>query len=255
MKLAWASGYPQRSSWKTATALVTTLNPRSSAYYIIRKRQWEKAYPDKFVVWNGKQRAFHVGSNLSCRQHIQSHFEIYKAGCMAKGLKVHHHAMPWNLLKKNLKKGQKTLVQASQKVSKLKEFLREGVLKAVAEFVICDDQVGAHAWCGVRLIQKWPLKSLAVANKMSFRNCLVLMHPNAVNDDARCHDIHTHWVHQLHATVETQDKGRFMPFLLIIISTLILEWFGRPSFDNFRSLVSRSDSDLVYGDNSTLDWN
>ena len=58
------------------------------------------------------------------------------------------------MLKKNLKKGQQTLVQAFQKASKLKEFLREGVLKAVAEFVVCDDQVSAHAWCGVRLIQK-----------------------------------------------------------------------------------------------------
>ena len=46
MKLAWCSGYPQRSSWRTVTAPVTTLNPRSSAYYTIRKRQWEKAYPD-----------------------------------------------------------------------------------------------------------------------------------------------------------------------------------------------------------------
>ena len=47
MKLAWCSVYPQRSNWRTATAPVTTLNPRSSAYYIIRKQQWEKAYPDK----------------------------------------------------------------------------------------------------------------------------------------------------------------------------------------------------------------
>ena len=172
-----------------------------------------------------------------------------------KGLKVHHHAIPWNMLKKNLKKGQKTLAQAFQKALKLKEFSREGVLKAVTEIIVFDDQVRVHAWCGVRLIQKWPSKSLAVTNKMSFRNCLVSMHPNAVNDDAQCHDIHTQWVHQLHATVESQDKGRFMPFLLIIISTLILEWFGRPSFDNYGSLVSRSDSDLVYGDNSTLDWN
>ena len=64
--------------------------------------------------------------------------------------------MPQNMLKKNLKKGQQTLAQAFQKASKLKEFSREGVLKAVAEFIICDDQVSVHAWCGVRLIQNDP---------------------------------------------------------------------------------------------------
>ena len=47
---AWA-GYPQRSSWRAATAPDTTLNPRSDAYYIIGKQQWKKAYPDIDIIY------------------------------------------------------------------------------------------------------------------------------------------------------------------------------------------------------------
>ena len=78
---------------------------------------------EEFVSLNGRQRAFHVGSNLSCRQHLRSHFKTYKARCEEKGLKVHHHAVPREMLKKNLKKGgQQMLAQAFQNTSKLKEF-------------------------------------------------------------------------------------------------------------------------------------
>ncbi|KAF9228571.1 hypothetical protein BS17DRAFT_654140, partial [Gyrodon lividus] len=56
-----------------------------------------------------------------------------------------------------------------------KEFARENVLKAVAEFVVCDDQ------------------SLAVANKPTFRNCLVAMRTNTSKADLpSTHDISTY---------------------------------------------------------------
>jgi hypothetical protein len=107
-------------------------------------------------VRNGKWQAFHVSSSSSCQQHIQSHFDIYKAKCEKKGLKVHHHAIPQEMLKKKKSSGQQMLTQAFQKALKLKEFSRVGVLKAITEFMGCDDQVSVHACRCVRLIQNEP---------------------------------------------------------------------------------------------------
>ncbi|KIM51950.1 hypothetical protein SCLCIDRAFT_65894, partial [Scleroderma citrinum Foug A] len=53
-------------------------------------------------------------------------------------------------------------------------FSRDDVMRAVAEFVVCDNQ------------------SLAIANKPAFRNCLVAMCPNANKADIpSSHDIST----------------------------------------------------------------
>lgn len=46
-----------------------------------------------------------------------------------------------DMSKKQKKEGQQRLDGVFQKVSPPKEFAREGILKAVAEFVVCDDQV------------------------------------------------------------------------------------------------------------------
>ncbi|KIM51949.1 hypothetical protein SCLCIDRAFT_86780, partial [Scleroderma citrinum Foug A] len=46
----------------------------------------------------GKRKAFHTGSNSSCRQHIRSHYELYKARCAERGVSEHHHALPRTLL-------------------------------------------------------------------------------------------------------------------------------------------------------------
>ena len=45
------------------------------------------------------------------------------------------------MLKKEMRMGQQTLAEAFQKVLKLKEFSREAVVRAVGQFVVCDDQV------------------------------------------------------------------------------------------------------------------
>jgi len=64
-------------------------------------------------------------------------------------IREHDHSIPRALLKerdaaKNLKgagKQQKNLDGLVQKASKLKDFSRKGVLHAVTEFIVCDDQV------------------------------------------------------------------------------------------------------------------
>ncbi|KAG1859619.1 hypothetical protein DFJ58DRAFT_609671, partial [Suillus subalutaceus] len=54
-------------------------------------------------------------------------------------------------------------------------FSRDSVLCAVAEFIVCDDQ------------------SLAVANKTTFRNCLVTMRPASTTAELPLtHDITTY---------------------------------------------------------------
>ena len=99
-----------------------------------------------FVAKHTLRKAFHVGSNSSCRQHIRSHYELYKARCAEQNI----HAVPHELeraRKKHASKeaGQKNLTNMFGVASrtKSKEFSREQVLRCIAEFVVCDNQVGA----------------------------------------------------------------------------------------------------------------
>ncbi|KAG2366424.1 hypothetical protein BDR07DRAFT_1254858, partial [Suillus spraguei] len=51
-----------------------------------------------FVKQNGKCKAFHLGSNSSCHQHICGHYEFYQAKCKELGITEHHYAIPHELL-------------------------------------------------------------------------------------------------------------------------------------------------------------
>lgn len=96
----------------------------------------EKTWQTQGVPW---------GSNSSCRQHIRSHFEVYEARCKEEGIIVHHHAVPPAMARRNEKvpKGQTRLDGLLEKpTQRMSEFSKAEVLKAVAEFVVCDDQVG-----------------------------------------------------------------------------------------------------------------
>jgi hypothetical protein len=110
-----------------------------------------------YIQKNGRRKAFHIGSNSSCRQHIRGHYTLYKERCAKLGLKENHHAVPRDIVrakeeaKKMKKDGQQTLDGVVQKASQPTEFSREGLLKAVAEFIVCDDQVGDMDCVSVRL--------------------------------------------------------------------------------------------------------
>ncbi|KIK80682.1 hypothetical protein PAXRUDRAFT_121219, partial [Paxillus rubicundulus Ve08.2h10] len=47
-----------------------------------------------YILKHGKQKAFHVGSNSSCCQHIWGHYNLYTTHCADAGLREHHHAVP-----------------------------------------------------------------------------------------------------------------------------------------------------------------
>jgi hypothetical protein len=74
----------------------------------------------------------------------------------------------------------------------LKEFTREGVVDAVARFIMLDDQVFPNDRCDVRTLFN-PLQPLALASKPAFRNCLVAMKPRAKKTDLPSrHDVEVH---------------------------------------------------------------
>ncbi|KAF7770801.1 hypothetical protein Agabi119p4_6775 [Agaricus bisporus var. burnettii] len=118
------------------------------------------------------RKSFHVGSNSSCRQHIRQHYDYYSAKCKEEGLEESEHCVPRHVLgaRKNSdeKKKGSALVQGKLDKTILKgprDFTREGILKAVTIHIATDDQ------------------AFDIANKPSFRNCLVTMRPRTTKND------------------------------------------------------------------------
>lgn len=94
----------------------------------------------------GKRSAFFTGGNSTCRAHIRSHYNEYKERCKEKDIPENHHAIPREILKKmeeekSTGKKQGKIDNIFDKSTAPQEFTREGVLHAVAQFVVCDDQV------------------------------------------------------------------------------------------------------------------
>ncbi|KIK76897.1 hypothetical protein PAXRUDRAFT_59589, partial [Paxillus rubicundulus Ve08.2h10] len=47
-----------------------------------------------FVAKNGKRKAFFLGRNSSCRQHIHVHYDLYRERCVKQRIVKNHHAVP-----------------------------------------------------------------------------------------------------------------------------------------------------------------
>lgn len=88
----------------------------------------------------------HLGSNTSCWAHIRSHYEIYKARCEG-GIKLNEQCIPRQILKKAQLQaaGKSMLTQMTLdnvlQVAKPCEFSKDNILHAVAQLIVCDDQV------------------------------------------------------------------------------------------------------------------
>lgn len=103
---------------------------------------------EEFVIKYEKHKAFHTGSNLSCRQHIHQHYEVYQKRCKEENIPEHHWAIPhtiWNKTedeKKGVKRGkQGTLDKLMKKSEAPVVFTCENALHLVTQFVAVDDQV------------------------------------------------------------------------------------------------------------------
>ena len=57
-------------------------------------------------------------------------------------MKENHHVVPCKVMKKIKTENQQKRLDGVVEVKKLSVFTREGVVKAVTEFVVCNDQVG-----------------------------------------------------------------------------------------------------------------
>ena len=173
----------------------------------------------------GRRKAFYTGSNSSCCQHIQSHYKLYKVRCAEKGLLEHHHALPCTLLKAKQEAKKKGAQQGSidemlQHGTSKWQFSRDDVLRAVAEFIVCNNQVSccSESWVeGTYIV--W--QSLAVANKPAFRNCLVTMHPNANKADIpSSHTILT-FIHNSFIDFLQNLKSRIQVSLFILLNLVV----------------------------------
>ncbi|KIM55593.1 hypothetical protein SCLCIDRAFT_85934, partial [Scleroderma citrinum Foug A] len=53
-----------------------------------------------FVQKYGKRKAFHLGGNSSCRQHIRIHYKEYQQRCAEGNIPENDHAVPHEILEK-----------------------------------------------------------------------------------------------------------------------------------------------------------
>ena len=107
---------------------------------------------DPKVQKAGTRKAFHLGSNSSCRQHIRQHYEIYKARCEGQNIPIQSQAIPrpiWKALQaeKESKGKKQTILDdsfAKMPAAQRKEFTREGIVDAVTRLIVLDDQVSTR---------------------------------------------------------------------------------------------------------------
>ena len=101
---------------------------------------------------NSKRKALLKGGNSSCRFHICQHFALYKEKCDKADIPVAHWAILWPIWKAMeeekavaergimmMKKGQQLLDFAP--VVGPREFMRAGILEAVAKLIATNNQV------------------------------------------------------------------------------------------------------------------
>ncbi len=158
---------------------------------------------EAFVKRHRVQRAFYKGGNSSCHTHIRHHYEIYKAECEKAGVPINHWAIPceiWKdleeqkeegkLEKRTKKKGQQML--GFQSVTGPREFMRDGILHAVANLIVTNNQVSTIHQChrqGLTIVSQ----PLVLADNAAFRNTLVAMRPKSTTKDlASSHDVQAH---------------------------------------------------------------
>jgi hypothetical protein len=117
----------------------------SNPFVTIKKRN-SQMYRENKLLKGGKRSAFFTGGNSTCRTHIRGHYDVYEGRCKEKGIPINHHAIPRDILKQRNEEKENGNKQVKindilPKSTGPKEFTREGVLHAVAQFVVCDDQV------------------------------------------------------------------------------------------------------------------
>ncbi|RDB16020.1 hypothetical protein Hypma_003461 [Hypsizygus marmoreus] len=136
----------------------------------------------KFKVGENDYKSLTGRWCIPCKNDAAFHYELYKDKCNEAEIPENHWAIPRDIWPEmeDAKRQEKAKrkVQAKlefEKVPGPQVFTREGVLHAVTQFVAIDDQ------------------SLVLPSKPIFRNCLVVMRPNATKADLPSkHDVQVH---------------------------------------------------------------
>lgn len=116
------------------------------------QRYGKSRLDEHFIKVHGKRRAFHKGSNSSCRVHIRQHYDLYKEKCEEADIPVNHWAIPreiWKEMeaeKEDKKRGRMTKKKEQQSldfetVTGPREFTRLGVLNAVTKLIATNNEV------------------------------------------------------------------------------------------------------------------
>ena len=107
--------------------------------------RWRGRADIKFTLKYGLRNAFKKGNNSSMlRYHCHLHFEIYRENCTKAGVEMHPRAVPDHILKQVGKKTKGIQGTLDGQLLKMRprEFTKAEILCCVAQFVVCDDQVG-----------------------------------------------------------------------------------------------------------------
>ncbi|KAM5541078.1 hypothetical protein V8D89_005389 [Ganoderma adspersum] len=160
--------------------------------------EWRDVDNDLKVI---KQKAYitgwYKGGNSTCRHHIHLlHYPEYKKRCEEEKIEedwqavLKHILAEWKVkeeAEKGKTGGQLMLDGVMVKIQGPKAFSCEGILDAVTQHVVCSDQ------------------PLAVADNVSFRNCLVMMHPGMKKCELPSH-----------ASIHVKINNKFINFLTML---------------------------------------
>jgi hypothetical protein len=116
-------------------------------YIIVRSNSPGASRKDpKLIRTKSLHKAFLIGGNSTCRYHIRQHYEYYSKRCKEEGIEERERCVPPEILKARKSTSKVTMVQSKLNITAgaelaPKQFSREGTLRAVTQFVSCDDQV------------------------------------------------------------------------------------------------------------------
>ena len=160
---------------------------------------------EPLVKKKGLRAAFITGRNSTCRYHVRKHYNVYSTRCKEARIAEHHWAVDRNVWEMMQAKATGKTGKTQTKIDAMfgkgslpKEFTRDGILHAVAQFIICDDQVSANTFRRVVVLMMF--KSLAMADKATFQNCLVSMRMKTITKELP--STHNVWVYVHNKFVE-----------------------------------------------------
>jgi hypothetical protein len=173
----------------------------------------------KVVKGDGLWKCFLVGGNSTLRQHCWQHYELYKERCEEANIPVNHRAIPPKIVQMGRKDSTQTMLDDRVvNVNRPENFKHEGLLRAMAQFIACNDQVSRS--CSIKeaaltdTSHPRTLKAFAVANNKLFQNCLVSMRPKTkASELPSSHDIGVYlhnecvrWLEQLRKDILVSNR-------------------------------------------------